>query len=237
MQAEVIDYDELHTGRRREAQYAGFWSILPKLAAIPSASLPLALLASLGYVPNAAQSPEVSYAIRILYCLGPAIAAIVSLALVWRFPINAANHAAILRGIELHKRGEHALDPLSSRELPPAGAGGTDDASSWFLDNFSQGELERFVARGSQSPIWDVRRAAALSLAVCLIAGSVALRRIGAAGDPGAVASLGVVASGFALALLLFHLMRIGPARRLAAGAIPNAVVRAHLDNCRQGHI
>jgi GPH family glycoside/pentoside/hexuronide:cation symporter len=41
-QAEVIDYDELHTGRRREAQYAGFWSILPKLAAILGAALPIA---------------------------------------------------------------------------------------------------------------------------------------------------------------------------------------------------
>ena len=89
MQAEVIDYDELHTGRRREAQYAGFWGILPKLAAIPGAVLPIALLASLGYVPNALHRPEVSHAIRILYGLGPAIAAVASLAIVSRFPINA----------------------------------------------------------------------------------------------------------------------------------------------------
>ena len=183
------------------------------------------------------QSPAVSEAIRVLYCLGPAIAAVASLAMVWRFPINAANHAAILQGIELHKRGENALDPLSGRDLPPPGAVGTDDASAWFLDNFSQRELERFVTLGSQSPIRDVIRAAAFSLAACLIAGTVALRRIGAAGDPGAVASLGVVASGFALSLFLFHLMRVGPARRLAAGVIPNAAVRAHLDNCRQGYI
>jgi glycoside/pentoside/hexuronide:cation symporter, GPH family len=171
MQAEVIDYDELHTGRRREAQYAGFWSILPKLAAIPSAALPLALLASLGYVPNVAQRPEVVYAIRVLYCLGPAMTAVVSLAIVWRFPINAENHAIILQGIERHKRGENALDPLSGLELPAPRAGGVDETSAWFLDNFSQGELERFLVRRSHSPIWDVRRAVALSLAVCLIAG------------------------------------------------------------------
>jgi glycoside/pentoside/hexuronide:cation symporter, GPH family len=86
MQAEVIDYDELYTGRRREAQYAGFWSILPKLAAIPSAALPIALLASLGYVPNAVQRPEVSHAIRILYRLGPAVAAAASLTMILPFP-------------------------------------------------------------------------------------------------------------------------------------------------------
>ena len=237
MQAEVIDYDELYTGRRREAQYAGFWSILPKLAAIPSAALPIALLASLGYVPNAVQRPEVSHAIRILYGLGPALAAAASLAMVCRFPINAENHATILQSIERHKRGEDALDPLSGRNLAPPGARGTDDASAWFLDNFSQRELQRFMAGGSRSPMWDVRRAAGLSIAISLITGYMALHGIGSAGDSGAISSLGVVASGFALALFLFHLMRIGPARRLAAGAIPVAVVRAHLDDCRQGRI
>jgi glycoside/pentoside/hexuronide:cation symporter, GPH family len=237
MQAEVIDYDELHTGRRREAQYAGFWSILPKLAAIPGAALPIALLASLGYAPNAVQRPEVVHAIRILYGLGPAIAAVASLAIVSRFPINAENHALILGGIERHKRGEEALDPLSGRELPPPAAEGTDDASAWFLDNFSQHELERFIARGSRSALSDVWRSAALSLAACLISGWVAMHRIGSAGDPGAIASLGVVVSGFALTLFLFHLMRIGPARRLTTGAIPQTVVRAHLENCRQGCI
>ena len=237
MQAEVIDYDELHTGRRREAQYAGFWGILPKLAAIPGAVLPIALLASLGYVPNALQRPEVSHTIRILYGLGPAIAAVASLAIVSRFPINAKNHAAILKGIERHKCGEKALDPLSGRELPPPGTRAINDASAWFLDNFSRRETRALCRPGPHSGIWDVRRAAALSFAACFITGCVALRRLGSAGDPGAVSSLAVVASGFALALFLSHLMRIGPARRLAVKAIPNAVVRGHLDNCRQGRI
>ncbi|HXN12856.1 MAG TPA: MFS transporter, partial [Candidatus Acidoferrales bacterium] len=51
MQADVIDYDELYTGKRREAQYTAFWSMLPKFIAIPSAAIPIAILASLGYVP------------------------------------------------------------------------------------------------------------------------------------------------------------------------------------------
>ena len=52
MQADVIDYDELYTGKRREAQYTAFWSMLPKFVAIPSAAVPIAILASLGYVAN-----------------------------------------------------------------------------------------------------------------------------------------------------------------------------------------
>ena len=240
MQAEVIDYDELYTGRRREAQYAGFWSILPKLAAIPSAALPITLLAWLGYVPNAVQSAVVSHAIRILYTLGPAVAAVASLAIVSQFPITADNHALILLGIERHKRGENALDPLNGRHIPAPQVRDTsevDDESAWFLDNFSVRELERFLSRGSQTPIRDVSCAATLSLAASLVMAYVALNRMGIAGDPGAIASVCVVCCGFALALFLFHLLRINPARRLATGAVSNAAIQAHLDNCRQGHI
>jgi len=237
MQAEVIDYDEFYTGRRREAQYAGFWSILPKLAAIPSAAIPIALLATMGYVPNGVQTPHVISAIRLLYTLAPCFAAVVSLAIVCWFPINGVNHAAILDGIERHKRGLNAIDPLTGGEIPPPGARGADEATGWFLDNFSQRELQRFLTQGSQTPIWDVRHAATVSLAACVIAGWLALRRMGTLNDPGVVASLSVVVWGFALALFLFHLARIGPARRLASGAIAGEVVRAHLVDCRQGSI
>ena len=45
MQADVIDYDELYTGKRREAQYGALWSIVTKFAIIPSSAVPLAVLA------------------------------------------------------------------------------------------------------------------------------------------------------------------------------------------------
>jgi len=72
IQADVIDYDELHTGKRREAQYLALWGLVPKFIVIPSASLPLALLAWLGYQPNVAQSPQVLLAIRAVFALTPA---------------------------------------------------------------------------------------------------------------------------------------------------------------------
>jgi GPH family glycoside/pentoside/hexuronide:cation symporter len=237
LQAEVIDYDELHTGRRREAQYAGFWSILYKLAAIPSAALPIALLASMGYMPNATQTPEVIFAIRALYTILPAVAVAAALVIVYWFPINADNHKVILEGIERHKHSESAIDPLTGREIPLPAGRHADEANGWFLDNFSQRELERFLARGPQGLMWDVRRAAGFSLAVCLLTAYVGWVRIASRVDPGALASLAVVIAGFTLSLFLFHLMRIGPARRLATGAIPYAAVRAHLEDCRQGRI
>jgi hypothetical protein len=191
----------------------------------------------MGYVPNATQTPEVISAIRALFTILPAIAAAASLVIVYWFPINADNHKAILEGIDRHKRGESAMDPLTGREISPSAGRWADEASGWFLDNFLQRELERFLAQGSQRLTWDVRRAAGVSLAVCLLTAYVVWARIESSADPGELASLAVVVAGFALALFLFHLVPIGPARRLATGAIPNEVVRAHLDDCRQGRI
>src|SRR5262249_8534467 len=130
-----------------------------------------------------------------------------------------------------------ATDPLTGHEIPPPSGGRADEASGWFLDNFAPRELERHLAGGSEKLKWDVRRAAGVWLAVSLVTAYVAWCRIASNVDPGVVASLAVVASGVALTLFLFHLMRIEPARRLAQEAIPKSVIRAHLDDCRKGRI
>jgi uncharacterized membrane protein YkvI len=49
------------------------------------------------------------------------------------------------------------------------------------------------------------------------------------AADPGAVGVLAIVLAGFALAVACFHLLRLGAAHRLAAGAVPAEVIRRHL--------
>jgi len=67
MQADVIDYDELHTGKRREAQYSAMWSIMTKFMVIPSMSVPLAILASVGYVPNVEQTETVQFTIKVRF--------------------------------------------------------------------------------------------------------------------------------------------------------------------------
>src|SRR4029077_2537244 len=85
MQADVIDYDELYTGKRREAQYTAFWSMLPKFVAIQSAAFPMAILASLGYKANQVQVPAVVLAIRAIFALGPATCSTLSFLIARRF--------------------------------------------------------------------------------------------------------------------------------------------------------
>jgi glycoside/pentoside/hexuronide:cation symporter, GPH family len=229
MQADVIDYDELYTGKRREAQYTAFWSMLPKFIAIPSAAIPIAILASLGYVPNAVQSPHVVFAIRAIFALTPATCSALSFLIARHFPITQTIHSAILDGIDRHARGEAALDPLTSFMVPPPKPGHDED-TGWFLDYFSSGELKRYLAKSGSQPVRDVLTVATISISVSIVSVIYVLHRVHSLStDPGALTSVVVVAAGLALAIFVFHLMRLGPARRLAAGEVPADVVRAHL--------
>lgn len=229
MQADVIDYDELYTGKRREAQYTAFWSMLPKFVAIPSAAVPIAILASLGYIPNAIQVPRVVFAIRAIFALGPATCSALSFLIARRFPITETIHRKILDGIALHQGGEAAVDPLTGAIVAPPTPGHDEDVG-WFLDYFSSGELKRYLVRGASQPVRDVLTVAAMSIGVTMLSVFYVLNRVSSLrADPGAMTSLIVVAGGLAFAIFVFHMMRLGPARRLAAGEVPADVVRAHL--------
>lgn len=230
VQADVIDYDELYTGKRREAQYSAFWGMLPKFVAIPSAAIPIAILGSLGYVPNAVQSPRVVLAIKAIFALTPAICSTLAFFFARRFAIDQQAHAEILAGIVQHRRGERAVDPLTGAVLPPPRARGVDEGTGWFLDHFSPGELRRYVARGGGGVIGDVWRAAAGALGICigcllLVTTQVTSFEV----DPGALPVLAIVGAGFSFAVFVFHLLRLRAARELVAGAAPLETVRAHL--------
>ena len=77
MQADVIDYDELYTGKRREAQYTRSGRCSPirrdsERCHSHRRSCPL------GYIPNAVQAPRVIFAIRAIFALGPAVCSMLS---------------------------------------------------------------------------------------------------------------------------------------------------------------
>ena len=152
--ADVIDYDELCTGKRREAQYASIWTAVRKFVAIPAASVPLVLLGAAGYVPNQPQTPEVVLWIRILIAGFPGFLMAAGAAVILFYPITASVHRQIREGLALHERGQTAVDPLSHATLPPPVAGVAED-DAWTLDNFSTGELRRLVRAGPTRVVVD----------------------------------------------------------------------------------
>jgi len=112
MQADVIDYDELITGERREGHYVGLWSISKKLAAALGVGLALSLLGTVGYEPNVVQSEDVVFMLRVLYAGVPSLCNIVALLIALAYPISSRVHEEIRMAVEDRKQGRTVEDPL-----------------------------------------------------------------------------------------------------------------------------
>jgi GPH family glycoside/pentoside/hexuronide:cation symporter len=112
IQADVIDYDELLTGERREGQYIGLWSISKKFAAAVGIGAGLSILGMAGYTPNAEQPAEVLMTLRVLYALVPSLCNIVAIVIAFAYPISSRIHADIRKAIAQRQAGLTATNPL-----------------------------------------------------------------------------------------------------------------------------
>jgi GPH family glycoside/pentoside/hexuronide:cation symporter len=100
IQADVIDYDEMITGERREGLYIGLWSVAKKLAAAFGVGVGLLLLGTSGYTPNVKQSDSVVMTLRILYALVPCVCNLVALLIALKYPIDQKYHREIRKKID-----------------------------------------------------------------------------------------------------------------------------------------
>ena len=229
MHADVIDYDELQTGKRREAQFSSLWSIIPKFALIPGAAIPLAILGGVGYVPNQDQSPEVLLTMRVLFALVPAAFNGVGAAIMWWYPLSERNHRKIREGVALHAAGLDAQDPITGKTLKPIQHRTVDERTGWYLDFFSARELSQYAAKGTQPLVGATMWTLGFS-ALCVGFVLLASTRIeGFDSDPGPVPTLSIVAAGLSLTGAIFHLLRIKPARKFAESPADKNVVESHL--------
>jgi GPH family glycoside/pentoside/hexuronide:cation symporter len=113
IQADVIDYDELFTGERREGQYIGLWSISKKFAAAVGVGLGLSILGMVGYEPNVQQTEQVKWTLRTLYALVPSVCNMLAFAVALAYPITRSAHQNIRYAIEQRKAGKVVWDPLN----------------------------------------------------------------------------------------------------------------------------
>jgi GPH family glycoside/pentoside/hexuronide:cation symporter len=93
--ADVIDSDELETGRRREGVFMGIWSFMDKAAIGIAIFVGMQGLSAVGYVPNQDQNETVVFGIKVLYCIVPAVCHLAAVFIFQRFPITAEVHAGI----------------------------------------------------------------------------------------------------------------------------------------------
>jgi len=113
IQADVIDYDEMLTGERREGLYIGLWSISKKLAAAFGIGVGLSVLGMAGYTPGVEQSGQVRFTLRVLYALVPSLCNMAGIIIAFRFPLSSRKHQEIRKAIENRKKGLAIIDPLN----------------------------------------------------------------------------------------------------------------------------
>ena len=112
IQADVIDYDELITGERREGRYVGIWSLAKKVSAAAGVGIGLSLLGAAGYRPEAVQPERVVFTLRLLYALVPCLCNAVAILIALAYPITGEKHVMIREAIAVRKKGGEAEDPL-----------------------------------------------------------------------------------------------------------------------------
>ncbi|MAT83729.1 MAG: hypothetical protein CMQ43_01710 [Gammaproteobacteria bacterium] len=91
IQADVIDYDELTTGDRKEGAYLAVWNLVRKCSASLCALIAGLVLQFAGFVPNEVQSEQT---IRAIFGLLPAACYLLGGLLFMRFAFNEAEHRA-----------------------------------------------------------------------------------------------------------------------------------------------
>ena len=102
MQADVIDFDRLRSRQSRAGLYFALWGMATKLALALAVGLAFPILELAGFREDAqAAPPEIAlFALAALYSLAPVAFKLVSIALMWGFPLTRARQVRIRRLIE-----------------------------------------------------------------------------------------------------------------------------------------
>jgi GPH family glycoside/pentoside/hexuronide:cation symporter len=95
LQADVIDWDELRTGERKEGVYFAAWHLAEKMALGVAAAVTGLALASSGFVPNQSQPGTAMLAMRLLLSLFPLCCYTVGAVIFVRFGLDRAAHARV----------------------------------------------------------------------------------------------------------------------------------------------
>ena len=97
--ADIIDYDELNSGERREGIYFGIWTFMQKVTVAGASAAMLEVMAKIGYTPDQEQAAHTILGIRILIALVPAVMYVIAALILVRFPFTREVHHQIQKAL------------------------------------------------------------------------------------------------------------------------------------------
>lgn len=95
IQADVVDLDELTSGEQRAGLFFAAWTMAQKAGQALAVGIAFPLLDLAGFRTEGDNTATALAALVALYCLLPIALKLVAVALMWRFPLDAQQHAAI----------------------------------------------------------------------------------------------------------------------------------------------
>jgi len=103
MMPDVIEYDELLTGERREGIYYGMNGMVGKITGSLGSAICGWGLKLTGYVENAVQTPQALMGIRVMFALMPAVLLLICVPMLIKYPITRQSHAQVVSQLEARR--------------------------------------------------------------------------------------------------------------------------------------
>ena len=100
MVADVADYDRLETRQQRSGMYYGVWGLATKISEALALAAVGWILTGFGYIPNIEQTPQALLGIRMFFGLIPAVIILISLPLLFKYPITRKSHGEIRKKLD-----------------------------------------------------------------------------------------------------------------------------------------
>ena len=108
IKSDVIDYDELVTGDRKEGSYFAIWNLIQKLAAGLAVGIAGVALSAAGYEANAEQSPAAIRAMLLLFSGLPICLHALAIVLVARMGLDEDEHRRVRAELARRRSGSPA---------------------------------------------------------------------------------------------------------------------------------
>lgn len=109
IQADVVDYHKLRSGRAQAGLQFALWGMSTKLALAAAVGLALPGVAAFGFDP-AVPTEAGKRALTVIYALVPVVIKILAIAVIWRFPLTAKRQAAIRTRLDRRHSGSNKVE-------------------------------------------------------------------------------------------------------------------------------